>query len=689
VSYQKKFKIALKAARQLGFQQVWWYGYYQFGLHSGLFRRLTPAKKPINNHGNPSIEISPVLATIPEREQLTKVIGEEAAALFAEANEIGNGKVRLFGGPPRELNLLVSLPLDHWTRIAVDENKAGVEDIKYIWEPARFTWVFTLVRAYQLSKDDTYPEIFWREFEAFADINLTNLGPNWVSSQEVAFRLIDFVFAYQVFQACPASTLERTHRLSAAVADHAARIPPTLAYARAQNNNHLLAESAGLITAAEALPDHPRATKWRELGLRWFNRAIQSQISTAGTYVQHSTNYHRLMLQLGLWVHSLVDTLPEASLQRLAAGTEWLSGLVDSETGRTQNLGHNDGAYFLPLSSCAFHDYRPVVQAASLAFLGKRRYPPGLWDEFALWIGLNNQASGDLNEPDESPGFSLVTDFPGSHVVLRNNANQTKAQFRVTNFTTRPAHADQLHLDLSWRGLSIAQDAGSYLYNAPSPWDNSLAKTEIHNTVTIENRDQMTRAGRFLWLDWAQAQLIHRHIAEDEKSFELIAQHDGYRSIGVLHRRAVTSDRSGMWLIEDTLFPAEEQQKVQTNIRPEFNRGKEIFKARLHWLLPDWSWEIEESETNYQTSLRLRSPHGWLVLLIGIEPATNEGSGRNVPSRELVRGGENLLGPEPVSPISGWVAPTYGYKIPVLSFAITMESPLPILFRSQWTFPPV
>ena len=33
---------------------------------------------------------------------------------------------------------------------------------------------------------------------------------------------------------------------------------------------------------------------------------------------------------------------------------------------------------------------------------------------------------------------------------------------------------DQLHLDLWWRGLNIAQDAGTYLYNADPPWDNPL-----------------------------------------------------------------------------------------------------------------------------------------------------------------------------------------------------------------------
>ena len=79
------------------------------------------------------------------------------------------------------------------------------------------------------------------------------------------------------------------------------------------------------------------------------------------------------------------------------------------------------------------------------------------------------------------------------------------AYLRTAQFTSRPSHADQLHLDLWWRGLNIARDAGTYLYNAPAPWDNSLTTTLVHNTVTINGRDQMTRAGRFLYLDWVNA----------------------------------------------------------------------------------------------------------------------------------------------------------------------------------------
>lgn len=689
MSLLQRLKLALKAARELGIQQVGLYSYYLFGLRSGLFRRMTPAQKPLDFQQARAYEISTGLVKIPECEALVQLVGENAPALLAEANDLDQGKVRLFGGPLQDLSLLVPLPLEHWTKVAVDQSKAGTEDIKYLWESARFTWVYTLARAYILSGDEVYAETFWREFEAFADINLPNLGPNWVSSQEVALRLIAFTFAYQVFSKSNTSSPERVNRLSIAIADHTARIPPTMVYARAQNNNHLLSEAAGLLTAGHSLPEHPRAKKWRKLGWRWFNLALQTQISSGGTYIQQSTNYHRLMLQIALWVYSIDGAFPERTQQRLAAATLWLLALVDPETGRVPNLGHNDGANLQPLASCSYQDYRPVLQAAALAFLGERRFAPGPWDELALWLGIEDQEQHKSVIQNERPTPLQLTTFPGSHLVLNNPNNQSVAFFRVTQYHARPAHADQLHLDLWWRGHNVAKDAGTYLYNAPPPWDNSLGRTEIHNTITIDDQDQMTRASRFLWLDWAQAQILKQNTDQDGKTIELIAQHEGYRQLGVIHRRSVICDLTGRWIIEDQLLP-HETKGLQTG-QKEKNTGsspadQKTYRARLHWLLPDWSWELDKIEDDYQISIRLRSPHGWIELQIKIEPATHEASAQP-PIIHLVRAGESLLDSDLVSPTSGWGSPTYGYKIPALSLAIVMESPLPIVFRSQWDLP--
>ena len=692
MSNSQRLAYAIKAARELGLEQISLYARYQIALRTGWLRRITPAQEPTSALLTHAQEVSLGLIHVPNRDILSKLIADQASALLAEANDLNQGKVRLFGGSPQDLDLVVPLPLHHWTTISIEPSKVGVEDIKYLWEPARFTCIYPLVRAYILSGDESYVETFWREFEAFTDINLPNLGPNWVSAQEVALRLISFTFAYQVFCSAESSSPERINRLSTAIADHAARIPPTLTYARAQNNNHLLSEAAGLITAGIALPSHPKAKEWQKLGRRWFNHALENQIDESGTYTQQSTNYHRLMLQLALWVSILDDAITEANKQRLASATSWLLGLVDPDTGRVPNLGHNDGSYIQPLASCSYADYRPVVQAAAITFLGERPFPSGHWDELALWLGLPDQDQSQQDDNEISPEPLKVESFPDSHLTLHDQSNSSWACFRVAHFNTRPAHADQLHLDLWWREHNVALDAGTFLYNAAPPWDNALIHSSMHNTVTIDGCDQMTRAGRFLWLDWAQAEVVDQITDRSGKRIQIIGQHDGYRQLGVNHRRTIICESSGKWVVEDHLvsFTKQHYKPGMGNESSSSPSGSErTYRARLHWLLPDWSWEIENNENIHQIRLKLRSPLGWISLQIGIEPATKNIADPPQPLIQLIRSGELIHGGGAASPVSGWISPTYGYKIPALSLAVEIESGLPIKFSSEWDFPQV
>ena len=323
-----RLKIIFRALRELGPLQPGLLALYQLELRSGYLGWAT--KNPPATAADLAGSAPQRLLPIPGRQVLAQVIGERGGAgLLAEADEILAGKVRLFGGQPVPLRLEPPAPLLHWIEyeqrakkvspVALDETSP---DIKFVWEPARLGWAFTLGRAYHLTGDERYAEAFWRLLETFLDANPPYLGLNWVSAQEAALRLLALVFAWQVFAGSPHSTPERAARLAWAIATHAARLPPTLLYARSQNNNHLLSEAAGLYTAGLALPGHPAAARWRKLGWGWFQRGLRSQIAADGAYSQHSTNYQRLMLQLALWMNALAhqqgQAFPAESQKRLA-----------------------------------------------------------------------------------------------------------------------------------------------------------------------------------------------------------------------------------------------------------------------------------------------------------------------------------------------------------------------------------
>ena len=631
-----------KSFLQLGPLRSLYYLWYQFKLQTGLlvFQSLVH-KLEINHAALPMAIPWP----IPSQKAYAKLLGKSQSLLIAEADEILDDEISLYGHLKVPLDVLPPAR-GHWTEFtdSLPENK----DIKNLWELGRFGWATQLARAYHFSQDDQYAEFLWQKFERFSKHNPPNNGPHWSSGQEVALRLIAMAFSYAIIQKAESSTSRRKALLAASIEAHAQRIPISIDYAKAQDNNHLLSEALGLMTAGIMLPKIQQSKAWYAMGRSIFIAAIQSQINADGAYSQHSSNYQRLILQLGLWAQllcqSIDDPLPDAVLNKLAAATQWQLDLCEKSNGHVANLGPNDGAYILPLSQLPFEDHRPVLQAASATFLGQAAFEVGAWDEMSLWL---SSPPKKVLKSDNKTG------------PLRLAGQHSWAYFRAAKFSNRPGHADQLHLDLWWHGLNLAQDAGSFLYNAPPPWNNALDVSRVHNTVTINEMDQMQKAGRFLWLDWAQANVLEKEVSKKGQIIQAKVSHNGYRALGISHEREVRVDKYDQWEIIDTLS----------------NNGaqKNDHVARLRWLLPDLEWQINED------TLSLQSEFGEIQLRLQSDARQSELS--------IIRAGEVLHGPAKADPISGWVATTYARKEAALAIILESRSKLPIIFHSRWNFP--
>ena len=202
---------------------------------------------------------------------------------------------------------------------------------------------------------------------------------------------------------------------------------------------------------------------------------------------------------------------------------------------------------------------------------------------------------------------------------------------------------------------NITRDAGTYLYNGESPWDNPLVSTRVHNTITVDGCDQMTRGGRFLTLDWFPAYSKSLLEADEKILGRVLAYHKGYRKLGIRHERVATVFMDEHWEIKDKLI---------------FTKpGEHVF--RLHWLLMDdeysssTMWETVNEER--VVGIQVKSKYGWIALNINLEPSNLQAV------TSLVRAGELIYGQREVKPYEGWVSPTYGMKVPALSLAVEVE----------------
>ncbi len=543
-----------------------------------------------------------------------------SAEAVAEADDVRDGWFRVFGQPavwlgtPPDWSALAPLADDapppsldlteHWTATRLDQVPG---DIKLLWEPSRFGWVYPMVRAYRATGQDAYAEACWELILSWRQANKPNAGANWISAQEVAVRLMALTFAFYGLAPWLKRKASRIARLATMIVVHAARIPPTLDYARAQRNNHLLVEGVGLYTAGVLFPEVEAAAGWKRTGLerapacaahagvsRRRVRAALGQLPPPGASGRH--------------VGRQPGTAQPGTSATRSAGVDPAAGralgeLVDPADGHAPNFGPNDGAYILPLSDGEFEDFRPALQAAACLLDERALYPSGAWDEACVWLGIETPAKpGAADAP-------VPMDLPDAGLFLLTG-DVSRGLLRSARFTSRPGHSDQLHFDLRSRRQPVAIDAGTYLYNALPPWDNALAYAAAHNTVLVDDQEPMRRGGPFLWLEWAQARVLGRWRSAG-------------RPIGGHHRRArwVSAHRrsppahgrarsSQLWLVVDDLL------------------GSGEHTARLGWLLADGKWTLRPGQPGHPLPA----------------PARGNPIRRTGGSAALYRGGELIAG---------------------------------------------
>jgi len=436
----------------------------------------------------------------------------------------------------------------NWLDINDYSKEAG--DIKFVWEPSRFSYLYTLIRYDQHSGVDCSAQVF-HEIENWLDANKINRGPNFKCSQEISLRILNWCFAMYYYKDSPNLSAELFDKIQHYIYWQVRHVYDNINFSRiAVRNNHAITETLLLYIAGTIFPDYPDAGKWKKDGKRWFEAEIAYQIYEDGTFLQFSMNYHRVVVQLLTWALRLSDlngdSFNEIVYDRCKKSIHFLLNSIEPNSGWLPNYGANDGALFFKLNNNHYRDYRPQLEALSCT-LGIT------WDlgdfEDKYWYGIG--AAKSQEKLDLKNGFSAFE--IGGYYLYRKP--ESLSFIRCGNHKDRPSQADNLHLDIWHKGLNILHDAGSYKYNTDEKTLKYFMGSQSHNTIMLGDFDQMEKGPRFLWYYWSQCDSVFTDENDDCFIFEGTIKAFQHLDRHIRHKRRLTIHKNkSFWEIEDTII---------------------------------------------------------------------------------------------------------------------------------------
>ncbi len=553
-----KLKKIINLISNMGWRYVRFRGRYELLRKSGLLKQKFPVSPPFKLYTTLQSwkNQSPVFF-FESREKLSIPRNPEPG-LKENYNNICEGKFLLFNSLLTDLGKnydWVTNPdsgfhydiKKHWTEIPDYSKEAG--DIKFVWEKSRFSYLYDIIR-YDYHFDHDCAEMVFGDILSWIRSNPVNCGPNYRCSQEMSLRVMNWTFALHYYRNSPFLTEDVFSQVQYTIYWHMHHVYANIDFSRiAVRNNHAITETLALYLAGVFYPGLPGAAQWKENGKRWFEEETAYQVDEDGTFLQFSMNYHRVVVQLLTWGIALSEKNDErfhdVVYDRARKSLVFLRTCMVDESGWLPNYGANDGALFFKLSSMHYRDYRPQLQA--LASILGMDFCIGEFEDTG-WYGFGNGSMEQLKIADGAHNFTK-----GGYYIIREP--NTLTFIKCGAYKDRPSQADNLHLDVWYKGENILIDAGSYKYNTDEQTMRYFNGTKSHNTVMLDDNDQMLKGGRFIWYYWPQK--ADASMVENDNAFTFAGSVNVFRQTmgNIFHRRTIIKQKGmPVWNIEDELI---------------------------------------------------------------------------------------------------------------------------------------
>lgn len=455
-------------------------------------------------------------------------------------------------------------PLVHWSQLNyLDVEVAG--DKKVTWELNRQQYFLTLGRAYWLSGDERYAEVFAAHITSWMDQNPPKLGINWASSLEVSFRSISWLWALQFFAESPSLSDDLVVRIVKFLYLNASHLETYLS-TYFSPNTHLTGEALGLFYIGLLLPEFNDAARWRDLGLEILAAQLSRHVQPDGVYFEQSSYYHRytadFYIHLAILLRRNGMTCPRELERKLELLLDHLMYLTRPD-GTTPFLGDDDGGRLVMLDDCPANDFRAVLSTGAVLF--KRadyKFVAGEAGEETLWL-LGPEGLRAFDELESQKPAKQSVAFPdGGYYVMRDDWSPT-ANYLL--FDCGPhgwancghAHADALAIEVVANGQTVLVDPGTFTYTGGRELRDWFRGSTAHNTVTVDRQSSSIPADTFSWKTKTACE--RTAWIEHERFTYVSGWHDGYEQFAKpgakpgagTHTRTILFLKNDYWLVQE------------------------------------------------------------------------------------------------------------------------------------------